>query len=202
MTKSTHTTQSRISAGIDEARRSVDTYLIETLGREYRSSHLQKMGSHWSFIVCYDCGDLPQPCPVGRVIVDAKTGDLTLPTEEQVREISECAAWQIAHHHGQLARDGDNYLLRHQARRLATQWLDANLSMNFSASGGLFIPLGSPIWQFSISFDLGDMHIHPLGVLDVDAISGTIEPLTNDQLNRLQERVGALIRHQELAAAA
>ena len=81
------------------------------------------------------------------------------------------------------------------------RWLDQQLAMKYSASGGLWIPLDPPVWQFSIAFSLQDVHLDPLGVIDVNAQTGTVLPLSTHQLNHLRERVRAVIQHRQPVAA-
>jgi len=68
------------------------------------------------------------------------------------------------------------------------------LAMKFGASDGLFILLDPPLWQFSINFHLQDLHLAPLGVINVDAQTGAVHPLPDDQLDNLRERVCAVIQ--------
>jgi hypothetical protein len=77
------------------------------------------------------------------------------------------------------------------------------LGLHFSATEGLFAPCARPLWQFAIRFRLpGVGALKPLGVIDVDARTGQVTPLSRQQRRTIQERVGAIIRHCELASAA
>lgn len=184
-----------------DAQRIVDTYLIQTLGAEYRASSGTYGNGLWSFLIRCHRDGVQQPCLVGRVSVDAQ-GAVILLTDDQLREIRECADWEVARVRGELARDATGYVSRHQARRLARRWLDQHLAMKFGASGGLLIPLDPPVWQFAIYFSLHELHLEPLGVIDVDAQTGAVKPLSHDHLQTLRERVRAVIQHRTPATAA
>ena len=123
-------------------------------------------------------------------------------TSDQLREVRECADWEVARTRGELARDVDGYVSRHQANRLARRWLDQHLANEICCKGGIFIPLATPVWQFSIAFSLSDLHLEPLGVIDVDAQTGDVKPLNNDQLENLRGRVRVVIQHRTPTATA
>jgi hypothetical protein len=178
-----------------QTRRMVDAYLRRVLGPDY----LCAPAENGFFIQCHRA-DVTQPCIVGRVPVEA--GAVRPLSDDQLQEIRECAEWAAARVRGELARDTDGYVLRHQARRLARRWLDAHLSMKFRATGGVFIPVAPPVWQFSISFNLPTLHLAPLGVIDVNALTGEVVALDDRQLATIRERVRAVIQHQQLAPAA
>ncbi len=184
-----------------EAHETAGAYLMAVLGVDYAATNGTYAQGRWHFLIGCQRTNVNQPCIVGRVAVDAQTGSvITLPAD-QLRETRECADWEVARLRGELARDADGYVSRHQARRLARRWLDQQLAMKYSASGGLWMPLDPPVWQFSIAFSLQDVHLDPLGVIDVNAQTGTVIPLSAHQLNHLRERVRAVIQHRQPVAA-
>jgi hypothetical protein len=186
----------------DAAQRAADTYLADALGPEYHATNGAYQRDRWTFFICCRRTDLQHSCVVGRVSIDARTGVVLPLTGDQLREVREVVDWEVARGQGELARDANGYLSRHQARRLARRWLDQHLSMKYGASGGLLIPLDPPVWQFSITFRLQALHLEPLGLIDVDAVSGAVKPLTTEQLAILQERVRAVIQSEAPTAAA
>ena len=176
------------------AQGAVEAYLMAGLGAAYKASAGSFRQDRWDFLIRCQRADLQQPCIVGRVAFDAQTGVVIALTPDQIREIRECTEWEAARVRGELARTADGYVSRHQARRLVRRWLDQHLAMKFGASDGLFIFLNPPLWQFSIHFHLQDLHLAPLGVIDVDAQTGAVKPLADDQLDNLRERVRAVIQ--------
>lgn len=188
-----------------DAQRTANTYLLNTLGAEYCAVSGAYENGLWSFLIHCHQADVNQPCIVGRVSVAAHgtwgRGGVIPLTEEQIREVRECANWEAARVRGELARDEHGCVSRHQARRLARRWLDQHVAMKYDAGGGIFIPLDSPVWQFSINFNLRDFRLEPLGVIDVDAQTGDVKPLSNDQIQTLRERVRAIIQSRQSSAA-
>lgn len=184
-----------------KVRNTVDYYLAGALGPAYSASHLSQQTAGWSILIRYQNPLLPQPCIVGRVFVDKDflstrngTVDLTTPlTAEHLQEIRETAAWEVARQRGELARNEDGYLSRHQARRLARRWLDQHLSMKFSAAGGQWLPSNPLLWQFTIEFTLQTVQLKSLGVITVNAQTGAVTPLSVEQLDHLREHVRAAI---------
>lgn len=188
----------------------VDHYVAVALGPAYSTSNVSQQTAGWSVLIRYQNPLLPQPCIVGRIFVNEAflvrrngTVDLTTPlTAEQLQEIRETAAWEVARQHGELARNEDGYLSRHQARRLARRWLDQHLSMKFSAAGGQWLPLNPPLWQFTIEFTLQAVQLESLGVITVNAQTGAVPPLPVEQLHHLREHVRATIQLCPSPAAA
>jgi hypothetical protein len=185
-----------------DAQRAAQAYLTEALGAEYAATRGAYVNGRWDLSIRCTRAGVKQPCVVGRLSIDAQTGTVIPLTSEHLREIRECAEWEAARVRGELARDAAGYVSRHQARRLARRWLDRHLAMKYGASDGLLIPLAPPVWQFSIYFSLQDVYLEPLGLIDVDAMTGDVKPLSDEQLESLRERVRAVIQHQEPAAAA
>lgn len=76
---------------------------------------------------------------------------------------------------------------------MARRWLDQHLSMKFSATGGQWLPLNSPLWQFTIEFTLQAVPLQALGVITVNAQTGVVTPIPVEQLDHLREHVRAAI---------
>lgn len=180
----------------------VDRYLVTALGPAYTASNPTQQAGGLTFLIRYQDGLLPQPCIVGRILVNkdypathnGTAGLMKLLTKEQVQEIRETAAWEVARQRGELARNEDGYLSRHQARRLARRWLDQHLSMKFSATGGQWLPLNPPLWQFTIEFTLQAVPLQALGVITVNAQTGVVTPIPVEQIDHLREHVRAAIQ--------
>lgn len=89
-----------------------------------------------------------------------------------------------------------------QARRRANGYLTKSVSMYFGAVDPLFLPLESPIWQVSVIFlrnQLGPVH---LGFLDIDAQTGQVVPLTDQQIHQLRQRAHAYVTSHSLSTTA
>jgi hypothetical protein len=185
-----------------DVRQTVDRYLANVLGPAYSSSTATRHAGSWSFLIRYQDAALPQPSIVGRLQVNEQGSspfngatEAIIPlTDQQIQEICETAAWEVARRKGELARNRDGYISRQQARRVARYWLDQHLSMKFGANDGRLLPLNPPAWQFSIYFSLRDVHWEPLGSIEVNAQTGAVIPLDPEQLHNLREHVRAAIQ--------
>lgn len=186
-----------------EAQRTADTYLATTLGIAYFADAGFYANGRWYFLIRMQHRDGEYTAGLGKLAVDVVTGEVIALTPAQVQEVHEASIVLAAQARAEVARDERGYLLQHQAKLRATEWLAENLTLHFSATDGLFVPLEQPIWQFSIRFRLPHLgEINPLGVIDVDALTGEVTPLTPKQLQVIEERAHAIIRHRTLAAAA
>jgi hypothetical protein len=197
------TTTSPPTVSETEAQQAADAYLATALGAEYRALSGFSGQGRWYFRIGWQCPNRHSPYGVGKLAVDAHSGAVQSLTDEQLHETREWGAVQAANERGELARDAQGYVLRYQAQRQATTWLSDHLSMHFSATDGLFVPLARPLWQFAIRFRLPSVgELKPLGVIDVDALTGQVTSLSRHQQHTIQERVCEIIRHRTPAAAA
>lgn len=179
-------------------RAAVDRYLEDALGPEYRAGQGQLRNDHWRFMVVCQRFDMERIPAVGGISVDAVTGQVQALTTEQLREMSEAGAVQAAQARQELARDEAGYVLRRHARIKANVWISDRVGLKVRVEGGTFIPLKPPVWRFSIYYH----NLGPLAVLDVNAKTGQIHPLTTEQLQAIQEDVCAVRQFQTLATAA
>lgn len=140
--------------------------------------------------------------PLDAIYVDAQTGEVIPLVEDQVRMVRERAAIAEAKTRDVLPVDEHGYVPAEYARRKANGYLSREVSLFCSATDGVFIPLAHPIWQFAIRFGLprlGELGI--LGTFDVDAHSGKVIPLTNQQIKRMRVRANAIVEFQTQTAA-
>lgn len=80
-----------------------------------------------------------------------------------------------------------------QARRRANGYLTKYVSMYFGATNALFLPLEPPIWQLSVIFRRNQLEPVQLGFLDIDAQTGQVIPLTDQQIHQLRQRAHAYV---------
>jgi hypothetical protein len=184
-----------------EARRRADTYLTNTVGLAYGTGHCYLRDGRWCFMVTYQGHDLDRTAVVGVIAVDAATALVAPLTDDQIRNLQEAGAVQAAQARGELARDQQGYVLRYHARIKAGVWISDRIDLKVGANGGAFLPLDPPVWRFSIDLNSADRHLDPLGVIDVDAKTGQVLPLTPDQLQQLRECVRAAKQRSALAPA-
>jgi hypothetical protein len=123
-------------------------------------------------------------------------------TDEQLRTVKEAGAVQAAQARGELARDEQGYVLRSHARIKASVWISDRVDLKVGATGGAFLPLDPPVWRFAIDCQLADRHLDPLGVINVNAKTGQVVPLSDEQLEAIRECVRAAKQLPALAPAA
>jgi hypothetical protein len=174
-----------------EARRNADVYLTNWLGLAYGTGHGYLRVGRWCFMVTCRHPAQNRPAVIGVMAVDATTGQVNPLTGEQIRNLQEAGAVQAAQVHGELARDEQGYVLRYHARIKASVWISDRIDLKVGANGGVFLPLEPPLWRFSIDLTLADEQLEPLGVIDVDATTGQVVPLTSEQLQLIRECVRA-----------
>lgn len=144
----------------------------------------------WLFLIRSDYGALHS------IQVKAETGKVVPLTEAQICLVRERAAIAMARSQRVLPVNQQGYVLAEYARRKASEYLDANLSMFFTATEPLFVPGNLPIWQLTIVFKMYNVGPLTLGIIDVNAHTGEPVALTNEELTRIRERASAIIRHQ------
>jgi hypothetical protein len=145
----------------------------------------------WQFMI--RCG----AAPLGVLAVDAHTGAVLPLTADEIQVVREKAMIAAARLRGTLPVNGQGFILAEYARRQADSYLGAEVSLFYSATNGVFVPLTHPIWQFTIQVRLPRLGILGLmGTLDVDARTGEVIPLTNQQIKRIRERADALVEFQ------
>ena len=179
-----------------------NAYLSTMVGPAYRVGQSVLRQGQWHYRVLCQRPDLQRTPIVGSITVDAKTGQVNPLTADQVRDLREASAVQAAQARGELARDEEGYILRYHARIKATVWISDETDLKVGATGGVFLPLDPPIWRFAIDFHLAETYLNPLGVIDVNAQTGQVIPVTTDLLHNIRGCVRAAQRHQTLAAAA
>ncbi len=186
----------------EQARTQVDKYLNLALGSTYAAGYGHVHDGRWCFQVKWRNNDSMQPVMVGGIAQEIATGRIINLTDDQIQDMREAGPVQLAQKRGELARGTDNYILRYHARIKASVWISNHVDLKVGADGGVLIPLAPPIWRFSIYYRAEGSNLTPLGVIDVEAQSGQIIPLRDQQLQAIQECVRAAKQHQVLAAAA
>jgi hypothetical protein len=185
-----------------DAQRVANTYVASNLdpgftvvnGTQYYHKVLQR--EVWQFII------RSEQAPLDAIYIDAQTGEVIPFLEDQVRMVRERAAIAEAKTHHALPVDEHGYVLAEYARRKTNGYLSREVSLFCGATDGVLIPLTRPIWQFAIRFGLprlGELGL--LGTIDVDAHSGEVIPLTNQQIKRMRARADAIVEFQTQTAA-
>jgi hypothetical protein len=184
-----------------QARATVARYLTHALGVEYGPGHSEHRNGCWCFMILCRRNDMNRTPAVGVITVDAATGQVVPLTDEQLRNVKEAGAVQAAQARGELARNEQGYVVRAHARIKASVWISDQVDLKVGATGGAFLPLDPPVWRFAIDCQLEDVHLDPLGVIDVNAKTGQVVPLTDEQLEAIRGCVRAAKQLPALAPA-
>ncbi len=81
----------------------------------------------------------------------------------------------------------------------ANGYLSKYVGVLFGAADPLFFPLTHPIWQVSITFKMNEIGPFIVWLLDVDAVTGEVLPLSEQQIQLIQERTDAYLTRRTLS---
>lgn len=88
-----------------------------------------------------------------------------------------------------------------RANAKANGYLSKYVGVLFGAEEPVFLGLARPVWQLSITFKMNDIGPFLVGLLDVDAITGEVLPLSAEQILIIQERTDAYLKRRTLSPA-
>jgi hypothetical protein len=183
----------------EDARRAANAYVTSHIDPSFAVVSgflLAREHPQWRFIVRSPHG------PLGYIRVDAETGAVVTLTTGELRIVQERALIAEAESQGKLPVAAQGYVPAEYARRRANGYLTDHLSLHYSATGGAFVRLSRPVWQFAIRFRLPRLSsAGMMGTLDVDAQTGEPIPLAPEQLEQIRDCTHAFIRAQPLATA-
>lgn len=81
-----------------------------------------------------------------------------------------------------------------QAIRKANGYLTMYVGMFFGATDPVLLPLEQPVWQVTAYFQLYDIGPFSVGLLDVDATTGIVEPPTAEKIEIILDRADAFVK--------
>jgi len=130
--------------------------------------------------------------PVGLLLVDPRTNQVLPLTDDEIRLIREKAATLQARQQGRLPLGEDGYVISEFARRQANHYLSLYVGLQAVPIQAIFVPLERPVWQFLVEIRLPQTGaIGVFGLIDVDARSGAVIPLTDEQIQKIWSRGNA-----------
>lgn len=88
-----------------------------------------------------------------------------------------------------------------RATAKANGYLSKYVGVLFGAEEPVFLQLDRPVWQLSITFKMNDIGPLTVGLLDVDAFTGEVLPLSAEQILMIQERTDAHLKRRPLSPA-
>lgn len=186
----------------DSVQNVANEYIASALGPNYFTDQSTERDRGWNFIVQCRYEDINKCPPVG-ILAVFENGQVEQLSEDRIRDMRETGEIRAAKERGEkFARDKNGFVLRRQARIKASCWTSDNIGMKFGAEGGIFIDLDDPIWRFSVHFYFPEGDSPVLDVIDVDAKTGTVHPLSDEQIKAIAGGIRAARRIQEQTAEA
>lgn len=173
----------------DEAQRIVGEYITENIDRRFQAvnSKHRLNTTEWRFFVRCEEG------PVGTLLFDSKIGHVIAPTDSEIRQMREKAAILKARRQGILPVNRHGFILAEYARRQAERYLNEHVAMFFNAADPVFVLGKSALWQTTIVFKMYDIGPFALAFLDINAKTGDVFPLTQEQILKIKERTHAIV---------
>jgi hypothetical protein len=173
----------------------------EVTARREASAYIHpKLGAAYQIEPGFFCDRAPRPAwrflilhrehnaVAGHVDVDAATGKVIPLDDEQMQDMHERAAVIGAKSRKTLARDEKGYVLPFLAKVRVNGYLACHVAFFARAKGQpTFVNGNSPVWRVATALRLDEPDtMVELGVVDVDARTGDVIPLTVQQIQNMQ----------------
>lgn len=138
----------------------------------------------WRFLVLNQEHD----AVAGYIDVDLETGQVIPLTSEQFQDLRERAVVTAAKNRKTVARNQDGYILPFLAKVRVNGYLSNSVAFFASAKGQpVFVDGNPPVWRVNTVLQLLEQgKVVDLGIVDVDARTGDIIPLAEQQIQNLQ----------------
>jgi hypothetical protein len=193
------------STGIDEnaAKHVADLYVAETFGPDYQVQSVERIPGYWWVRLACQHPALGQTV-VGSVKVDVQTGKVVLLTASEVEDIQERADVMAAQRRGDLARGPEGYILPYHAKIKANRYLGDYVAFFASVEGRpVWVDGEPPMWCVATALYLrGHGKVCELGPMYVNALTGEVVPLSNDEISTRQKRARHAAKAVEHSTAA
>jgi len=180
------------SATIDQtsAQQIAQAYLGATFGLQSSTNSGVRTRSTWRFLIQYQVADLKRPLVVGRLDVNAQTGEVTPLTPAEVGALQERITILRADLRGIQSVDQNGYIASSLAKRNVKGYLGHYVSIFARPTGEpQWIAGEPPYWRVTVILPQPDCSAPcPLGSINVNAHTGEVIPLTNLQLIAMQRR--------------
>ncbi|MFN8488182.1 MAG: hypothetical protein U0350_11355 [Caldilineaceae bacterium] len=202
MIQATHARQRPALAAPVDITQIARRYVTTQLGATFVISRPRLLHEEniWWILVQYQAAGQSRPIGVGRIRIDAQTGEVLPLSHDEIQVMCEKAALLEAKQCSTLPLDAQGYVLGEYARKQANRYLWDQLSMYYRATDLVLVPGEPPLWQVTIVFKMYDLGPFPLGVMTVNGKSGQPIPLTTTEVEKIRERVHAITGHQAAPA--
>lgn len=190
-----------IELTIEDAGAIADDYISQAFDPSFFTTNGKKVDDGWHFTVKCHRDDMTRTPAVGGLTV-FESGDVETLSDDRIRDMKEAAETQAAQQRQEFARGEDGYVLRYHARIKASCWLAKKVDLKISASSGVFIPIENPIWRFSVYDSALLSDDDPLGIIDVDATTGEVQKLDEEEIEIIIRGACASRRYPEYTTTA
>ncbi|MEM7124792.1 MAG: hypothetical protein AAF702_00610 [Chloroflexota bacterium] len=176
-----------------EASNAARDYVKATLGNSFDVARPQffEEDHSWSFFIEQRFSDLDTPVTTGRIWIDAEMGKVTPLTDDAIWDVQQCALVRAEHKRGnRIARGADGLVLPYQAKIKVNAYMSNVVNFFFEAKGQPSLIQGRPpFWRVTTALRLpDDGKIADFGTVDVNAISGSVVALTEEEIKARQEK--------------
>lgn len=186
----------------EEAQTTANEYISNSFGQTFFAGKGTHRDDGWRFMVQCHFEEIKYRPAAGFLTV-FENGQVEQLSEDRIRDMKEIAEVQAAKKRGKkFARDENGVVLRCHARIKANRWTTNHIDHKVGARGGIFVPVEPPIWRFAIKDSLVNAMDAPLDVIDVNAITGEVLPLTEHQIDIIAGGLSAARRLKKQAATA
>jgi len=178
-------------------------YIANRLGPDYGIHSIEQAPGYWWMRIECRHEVFATPVVVGTVRVNVGTGEVVPLPLDEIDDIRERALVMAAHQRGELARGPNGYLLPYQAKIKANAYLADNVAFFASTEGRPeWVEGEPPFWRFATALRLREHgKVCDLGTIDVNAITGEVTPLSNDEITIRQRRAQDAVERIERSAA-
>jgi hypothetical protein len=177
-----------------DAQQAANTYLLHHIAPELETASpilISGVHSTWRMLVRL-CNREPT-ATVGTIDVDAENGKVIPLTSEQVEDMQD----RLKEHKGEAKG-----ILRPTAQITANGYLTNHVSLFAKADRPMLVEGKRPVWRSTVFLRLrGQGRVWDLGTIEVDAQTGKVIALTNQQLQTMRKRVQDAAHRTPLATA-
>lgn len=146
----------------------------------------------WSFFIECHVPDRARPVLAGRVSVDGQTGQINGADEEALLNMQDRVQIQVQRQHGhRLAYNADGLILPYQAMIKARVYVSDEIAFFAGAEDRPVLIDGTPpVWRVETALRLWWRKlVLPLGPVDVNAVTGEVIPLSQQELQSRRRQV-------------
>jgi hypothetical protein len=171
-----------------DAQQTAQAYLCQRFGSAFHPNRGVWTQRTWRFLIHYQTTNEPRPLVVGRLDVDAETGQVIPLTAHEIGLLQERLAILLMDLHGAPAQDRAGNIHPAVARRNVKGYLGQYISIFAQPAAAVHWSAGDPpTWRVPVIWSQpGGSPPCTLGTILVNAQTGAVIPLTEQQQQAMQ----------------